>query len=131
MSDIGTVLEQPSQANIFHNEGHYTVIEGTNVETGEYFVDTRSAKQTGDELEWESMFRLKPDSKLFRQEDDLSYAYTSVGEVLRLWEYAKDPHGTQAKQVHKKIVELAQRGVPLEELLGEVRDVIIDLQAAL
>ena len=127
MSDAGILLEQTPPANVFSNNGRYKIIEGASVIEGEYDVFTRPADQLNHVLKWESFVEVIPDEEETNFDGkNLPPPKTEWGNgFLILWEFAKDPHGVDAKRVHNKIVELAQRGIPAIQILEEMREEIL------
>lgn len=130
MSDAGIPFEQPPSRNAFNSEGRYTVIEGTSVIEGEYTVYTFPAEQLNRVLEWESFIEVIPDEEEINSDGkNLSPPKTEWSNAfLRLWEFAKDHDGVQARKVHNKIVEFAQRGIPVNQILDEIREEILTHQ---
>lgn len=128
MQDIA--LEESSARPVFLDKGSYQIIDGGtgNIERGAYSIDTRPANQMGNKLDWESLIHLKPEFKLTTSIEDMPHAYSSVGEVLRLWKYEVDPQGNNAKTIHNKILALIQRGIPIDQLIDEIRDEIIEFR---
>jgi len=98
-------LVEKEKTPVFHDEGKFTVIEGSDVESGTYTIDTRIVKQLLDDEEWETLLKLKSDNKIIdtNAEDDYAIpaAYKDEGEVYRLWNKSEDPKGEKAKQAHE------------------------------